>query len=121
MAITKKDQKITTCELLSCKECLFHETCARGNREKAILDWLNQEYETLERWKNLPLDTPILELDYQNIHHFYKFENGYVYYFTNGCTSYTSGYRKALKENKLDTFKSFAKIPASFCEIIPKE
>ena len=121
MAITKEDQKITLCKDIPCEKCIFNEACIIENKEESILNWLNQEYEISEKWRNLPIDTPILLLDTKAIRHFYKFEDGYVYYFTCGCTSYTSGYRKALKEHKTNSFKNFLKIPADLCEIISEE
>ena len=121
MAITKEDQKIALCTEVPCEKCIFNDACIIGNKEENILKWLNQEYEISEKWKTLPIDTPIFLLDQKTIRHFYKFEDGYVYYFTCGNTSYTSGYRKALKENRLNNFKNFLKISADLCEIILEE
>ena len=57
--------------------------------------WLMEEYKEPETdWSKVEVDTPILVRDYESqeweTRHFAKYEDGYIYSWVGGCTSWTS-------------------------------
>ena len=90
------DNKPVICgeDKLQCMECWRDD----GAICKALAKWAEQEYmedpeETEIDWSKVPMDTPIYVRDGKNQEwiprHFAKYENGTVYAFTQGHTSFT--------------------------------
>lgn len=49
------------CATAGCKRCLFLGSCRKPEHKKAIIDWLNAEYqEPSVDWSKVPIDTPVL-------------------------------------------------------------
>lgn len=90
--IAKIDGKITVCEEIDCAECDFGDrsTC-RAKLEK----WTNSEYvEPQVDWSKVAVDTPILVSTTEDSawapRYFAKYENGRVYAWSNGSTSWSA-------------------------------
>ena len=91
--VNKVTSEPMRCHGTTCKECLFrfndNEFC-RDLRKK----WANSEYVELSvDWSKVAVDTPIL-VTYNGIHqwvkrHFARYENGRVYAWNHGKTSWT--------------------------------
>lgn len=79
------------CNEIACRECDFGNLAVcRKNR----VAWFKAEYaEPVIDWSKVPVDTPIwvrgLESDRWFRRHFAKYENGTVYAFRNGGTSWS--------------------------------
>jgi hypothetical protein len=93
VAFEKATNKITACGNLSCKECLFWED--DFNCDRRALEWADAEYiEPEVDWSEVPVDTLILVND--NVDHFWirryfaQYDNGKVYAFVDGRTSWTA-------------------------------
>lgn len=93
VAVNKATLEPIKCQALPCEDCLF---CVLGkgcNRSK-MKKWANSEYvEPPVDWSKVAVDTPILVND-SNDHrwlkrYFAKYENGIVYAWSNGTTSWT--------------------------------
>lgn len=93
IAVNKVTSEPLGCHETACKNCLFefnsHESC-RNLRKK----WANSEYvEPPIDWSKVAVDTPILVRDSANLEwtkrYFAKYENGIVYAWSNGATSWT--------------------------------
>lgn len=55
------DGEPVLCENASCNRCLFRGSCGKPEHKKAIIDWLNAEYqEPPVDWSKVPIDTPVL-------------------------------------------------------------
>ena len=72
------------CTNTSCDQCKMLQTI-----------WLMEEYEEPEiDWSKVEVDTPILVRDYESqeweARHFAKYEDGVIYTWDGGCTSWTS-------------------------------
>lgn len=73
------------------------------------LIWLMEEYEEPEEpevdWNKVKVDTPILVKDHEDREwlkrYFAKYEDGYVYAWGNGCTSWTADNMYAWNYTKL--------------------
>ena len=86
-----KDGKPVPCIEMRCSECGFlsaNHPCANNVRE-----WLDSEYITPSvDWSKVAVDTPILVKDYKadpwERRYFAKYENGKVYAWANGTTSW---------------------------------
>ena len=68
--------------------------------------WLMKEYEEPEvDWSKVKVDTPILAKDHEDREwlkrYFAKYEDGYVYAWGNGCTSWTADNMYAWNYTKL--------------------
>ena len=68
--------------------------------------WLLEEYEEPKvDWNKVEVNTPILVRDYEDVkwqkRHFAKYENGFVYAWNRGCTSYTGADKIKWKYTKL--------------------
>lgn len=78
--------KTDSCDGMDCNACRMLQ-----------MIWLLEEYEEREiDWSKVKVDTPILVRDYEdaewdNRRHFAKYENGVVYTWAGGGTSWTSG------------------------------
>lgn len=81
------------CPSISCQYCYLR--LKKGSRcDDACKEWCESEYEEPQiDWSKVPVDTPILVRDSQDdewIHrHFAKFEDGVVYAWDNGKTSWS--------------------------------
>ena len=94
LAVSKATLEPTACKGLECKDCLFYtrglDDC-RGKAEK----WANSEYiEPPIDWTKVAVDTPILVRDSVSLEwtkrYFAKYENGSVYAWGDGATSWSS-------------------------------
>ncbi|MFR1251544.1 MAG: hypothetical protein ACLSCZ_10975 [Ruminococcus sp.] len=92
-AITK-DGKLRECRGVRCNECAFENdgmaSCGDSRRK-----WMEQEYkEPQVDWSRVPVDTPIYvryrSSDEWEKKHFAKFENNYVYAWSDGKTSWST-------------------------------
>nr|DAZ69755.1 MAG TPA: hypothetical protein [Caudoviricetes sp.] len=90
LAVNKATLEPIACNSLECRDCLFYTECCKGARKK----WANSEYvEPPIDWSKVAVDTPILVRD--NIfskwvkRYFAKYENGIVYAWSNGTTSWS--------------------------------
>lgn len=88
--------KMYKCENLMCRDCIFSRN---ENRESSCAEntkkWSEQEYvEPPVDWSKVPVDTKILVRDSENEtwkkRHFAKFENGKIFAWTSGVTSFSS-------------------------------
>ena len=81
--------------------------CARCKMLQTI--WLLEDYEEPEEpeidWSKVKVDTPILVKEYEEQdwvkRYFAKYEDGRVYAWTSGCTSWTTGHMTAWNFAKL--------------------
>lgn len=88
-----KDGKPVPCVEMKCSECGLFSTdysCIHNVRE-----WLDSEYVAPPvDWSNVAVDTPILVRDCEEEawikRHFAKYENGIVYAWTGGATSWSA-------------------------------
>ena len=107
VAVKKDTNEIIPCADIGCGGCLFgdYDSCT-----KKSMAWADAEYiEPTVDWAKVPVDTPILVnnsicLDWVR-NHFAKYENGRVYAWEGGKTSYTTDktcywkYAKLANEN----------------------
>lgn len=90
LAVNKATLEPIACSSLECRDCLFYTECCEDARKK----WANSEYvEPPVDWSKVAVDTPILVND-SNDHrwvkrYFAKYENGIVYAWSNGTTSWS--------------------------------
>ena len=105
-----KDGKPVPCVSMKCSECGFYSTnysCTHNVRE-----WLDSEYVAPPvDWSKVAVDTPILVRGYEEEswkkRHFAKYENGIVYAWSEGSTSWS-----ARMSNDITDWK-FAKLAES--------
>ena len=103
IAFNKITNKVVPCNRLSCSDCFFDEIGCR----KAVKKWSESEYvEPPVDWSKVSVDTPILvrdsEFDSWSQRHFAKYDNGTVYAWSDGRTSWTAyGKLNAYKYAKL--------------------
>lgn len=93
IAVDKATLEPIACYELECKDCLFntHSYVYCGDKTEK---WANSEYvEPPVDWSKVAVDTPILVRDkifYQWVkRYFAKYENGSVYAWSNGTTSWS--------------------------------
>lgn len=95
IAIDKKGN-FYKCSKLECKDCIFsrceQDNCYCGEK---IKKWSEQEYvEPPVDWSKVPVDTKILVRDSEDEEwkkrHFAKFEDGKIFAWTRGVTSFSS-------------------------------
>ena len=91
LAFDKTTNKVVPCNGLRCSNCLFGRNC-----DEAIKEWCESEYvEPPVDWSKVSVDTPILvrfsgdDKDFVK-RHFAKYDNGHVYAWINGTTSWTA-------------------------------
>lgn len=87
------DGKPRSCAVTPCDTCVLHGSCT-----KRFKHWANSEYvEPSVDWSKVPVDTPILVKDSDDNcfirRYFAKFENGAVYAWDDGRTSWSAGAR----------------------------
>lgn len=92
IAVDKATLEPTSCYKLACGDCLFSfsDTDCISARKK----WANSEYvEPPVDWSKVAVDTPILIRDSSfsewGKRYFAKYENGIVYAWSNGATSWS--------------------------------
>ena len=95
IAVDKKG-KLYKCNELECKECIFSrvERSEPSCKEKTK-DWSEQEYvEPPVDWSKVPVDTKVYVRDSDSDpwkpRYFAKFENGKIYTWNDGRSSFTS-------------------------------
>ena len=92
VAVDLEKQKPVDCTEIRCRECKFEMSgIPCGSLRK---QWCNEEYtEPPIDWSKVPVDTPILVKDSHDdewLHrHFAKFEDGVVYAWDDGKTSWS--------------------------------
>ena len=91
LAFDKTKNKVVPCSGILCSDCLFYNHCC----DKAIKEWCESEYvEPPVDWSKVSVDTPILvrdsEFDGWSQRHFAKYDNGTVYAWSDGRTSWTA-------------------------------
>ena len=111
VAMRKSDNVIVGCKKLKCSDCAF-TTHGKGYCNDAIEKWANSEYvEPPVDWSKVAVDTPILVRGYEEEswkkRHFAKYENGIVYAWSAGSTSWS-----ARMSNDITDWK-FAKLAES--------
>ena len=104
VAMRKSDNVIVGCKKLKCSDCAFitHGKCCND----AIAKWANSEYvEPPVDWSKVEVDTPILVRDSEKEswrkRHFAKYENGIVYAWGGGTTSWSAERSTCWKMAKL--------------------
>lgn len=109
VAIDKKGN-ICRCSSIGCNNCIFAKTKIDDSYcEKRIKEWSEQEYvEPPVDWSKVAVDTKILVRDSEGEswrkRHFAKFEDGKIFAWTNGATSfsaYNSDFTKQWNQGKL--------------------
>lgn len=92
-----KNGEPETCRDLKCEDCDFYkpksDLCERSKHN--FHEWLNSEYvEPPVDWSKVEVDTPILVKDYKadtwERRYFAKYENGKVYTWLGGATSWST-------------------------------
>lgn len=94
-SIAMIDGKLRQCSGASCNKCDFNSNI---NCRKNVNEWANSEYikpvEPPVDWSKVPVDTPIYvrcrSSDEWEKKHFAKFENNYVYAWSDGKTSWST-------------------------------
>ena len=81
------------CAKIKCEDCDYGKSDSCGGSEYKFREWLNSEYvEPPVDWSKVEVDTPILVRDSEKEswrkRHFAKYENGIVYAWGNGTTSW---------------------------------
>lgn len=90
-----KNGKPAICEEIKCEECDFYESDSCKGSAYNFREWLNSEYvEPQVDWSKVAVDTPIFVRDGENEtwakRHFAKYENGKIYTWTSGTTSWSA-------------------------------
>lgn len=106
LAVNKATLELTACREIGCRDCLFN-THSHVDCEDETYKWANSEYvEPPVDWSKVAVDTPILvrDCDCQDWfkRYFAKFENGVVFSWANGSTSWSADeYTKTWAQAKL--------------------
>lgn len=94
--------RLTGCSSRDCKGCpnwyrsqSFFGTGFSCKAQEDFEKWLEEEYEPMVDWSKVPVDTPILVKDERSSdkwfeRHFAYYQDGRVYAWNGGTTSYTS-------------------------------
>lgn len=98
VAVNKDAYAPMTCSKDMCEHCINHKENGRCDKEKtAILTWMKEEYiDPAERidWSKVAVDTPIFVSTTEDSEwtprYFAKYENGRVYAWGNGSTSWSA-------------------------------
>ena len=105
IAVDKATSEPIACYELGCEDCLFNVSDVMSCGDKRI-KWANSEYaEPPVDWSKVAVDTPILVRD--DIfskwvkRYFAKYENGTVYAWSNGTTSWSGDRHTSWKLAKL--------------------
>ena len=89
-----KNGEPAPCAKIKCEDCDYGKSDSCGGSEYKFREWLNSEYvEPHVDWTKVPVDTPILVRDSEKEswrkRHFAKYENGKVYTWLGGATSWS--------------------------------
>ena len=93
--IALENCQIDRCGNIDCSRCSFYTSDISSCRRKTY-EWLVSEYKEPEEdvdWSKVPVDTPVLVRDTGDMwykRYFAKYENGRVYTFAMGLTSWTA-------------------------------
>ena len=94
IAMERDKNKIRVCLGLKCINCLFYDHSSERTCDEVAMAWADAEYIEQEvDWSKVPVDTPILVKEVNSNwlkRHFAKYENGKVYAFVDGGTSWSS-------------------------------
>ncbi len=95
IAVNEKTGEPVKCDTFDCHKCEFDRYF--GPCKMHIEHWCESEYEEPSiDWSKVPVDTPILvsdsECGYWAHRYFAKYENGQVYAWCDGCTSWSRVY-----------------------------
>ena len=90
-----KNGEPALCRETKCEECDFHGLDSCKGSTYNFREWLNSEYvEPPVDWSKVAVDTPILVRDNEKERwkkrHFAKYEDGKVYAYCNGATSWSA-------------------------------
>ena len=90
-----KNGEPAPCAKIKCEDCDYGKSDSCGGSEYKFREWLNSEYvEPPVDWNKVAVDTPILVRDSEKEswrkRHFAKYENGIVYAWENGLTSWSA-------------------------------
>ena len=107
-----KNGEPALCGKIKCEDCDFCEPDSCGRSTYNFREWLNSEYVAPPvDWSKVAVDTPILVRGYEEEswkkRHFAKYENGIVYAWSAGSTSWS-----ARMSNDITDWK-FAKLAES--------
>lgn len=93
LAVSRENNKPFRCNQIECIDCLFREEVG-GNCRTTAKEWLESEYVPYVDWSKVEVDTKVLVSD-DNKHwfkrHFAKYEDGKIYAWRDGRTSWSSG------------------------------
>ena len=89
-----KNGEPAPCAKIKCEDCDYGKSDSCGGSEYKFREWLNSEYVAPPvDWSKVAVDTPILVRDSEKEswrkRHFAKYENGIVYAWGNGTTSWS--------------------------------
>jgi hypothetical protein len=88
-----EDGKIAICKQITCENCIFRKKQRTVSCITQMAEWLKQEYVEQVDWSKVKVDTPIYVRDNENSpwlpRHFARYENGKVYVWYGGSTSFT--------------------------------
>ena len=95
VAIERATNIICACGGMRCVNCLFYDYSNKKTCDEVALAWADAEYIEPEfDWTKVPVDTPILVKDLErkewSRRYFSHYENGRVYAFAGGRTSWTA-------------------------------
>ena len=90
-----KNGEPAPCAKIKCEDCDYGKSDSCGGSEYKFREWLNSEYvEPPVDWSKVAVDTPILVRDFVGVEwarrYFAKYENGIVYAWENGATSWSA-------------------------------
>lgn len=90
-----KNGKPAICTEIRCKECDFGKSDSCGRSTYKFREWLNSEYvEQPVDWSKVAVDTPILvrdsEIESWRKRYFARYDNGIVYAWGVGTTSWSA-------------------------------
>lgn len=108
-----KDGMPYLCSNIKCDECELKGFMKVDCAEK-FNKWLNEEYNLID-WSKIPIDTPIFVRDFENAEwekrHFagINIENGRVFAWESGCTSWTTDFKCSWNFAKLAEPEKFMK------------
>mgnify|MGYP000408397380 CR=1 FL=1 len=94
VAMERDKNKIRVCLGLKCVNCLFYDYSSERTCDEVAMAWADAEYiESEVDWSKVAVDTIILvsdDIENWYCRHFAKYENGLVYAWDAGKTSYTT-------------------------------
>lgn len=118
IAFDTESNKLTNCRDINCTRCAFSTLSSMGGCRDRIKEWSESEYKEPEvDWSKVPVDTPVLVRNYESDRwcnrHFAYFEDGKVFTYDCGATSWsadkshicTSTWRYAKLANEEDISK----------------